>query len=88
MDGSQRHDTALWDKHVAVVGCGYGGITVTLKLQGKCKITFIDPKEAFHHCFGALRSCTEDVKDVGAKRTIVCLQYNLRNYSTLGLSPI
>ncbi|XP_038051097.1 ferroptosis suppressor protein 1-like [Patiria miniata] len=60
MGSGQSHDAALREKHVVVVGGGYGGTVVTLKLQGKCKITLIDPKEAFHHCLGALRSCTED----------------------------
>ncbi|XP_038051096.1 ferroptosis suppressor protein 1-like [Patiria miniata] len=60
MGGSQSCDAALREKHVVIVGGGYGGTVVALKLQGKCKITLIDPKEAFHHCLGALRSCTED----------------------------
>ncbi|XP_038051094.1 ferroptosis suppressor protein 1-like [Patiria miniata] len=60
MGVSQSCDDALREKHVVVVGGGYGGTVVALKLQGKCKITLIDPKEAFHHCLGALRSCTED----------------------------
>ncbi|XP_022107055.1 apoptosis-inducing factor 2-like [Acanthaster planci] len=55
-----KQSAAVQDKHVVVIGGGYGGIVVALKLQGKCKLTLIDPKEAFHHCIGALRACTED----------------------------
>lgn len=47
------------DVHVVIVGGGYGGITLALKLRSICKYTLIDPKDCFFHNIGALRACVE-----------------------------
>ena len=49
----------LQDKHVVIVGGGYGGNAAAKQLRGKCKLTLIDPKEGFHHCIGSLRASVE-----------------------------
>ncbi len=54
------HSVELQGKRVVIIGGGYGGVAAANKLIGKCQLTLIDPKEAFHHCLAALRSCTED----------------------------
>ncbi|XP_072033678.1 ferroptosis suppressor protein 1-like [Amphiura filiformis] len=57
MGGSSS--SKLQDKHVVIVGGGYGGITLANHLKGKCKFTLIDPRETFHHTIGGLRAVVE-----------------------------
>ncbi|XP_033637579.1 apoptosis-inducing factor 2-like [Asterias rubens] len=54
------HSLELESKRVVIIGGGYGGVAAANKLLGKCQLTLIDSKEAFHHCLAALRACTED----------------------------
>ena len=54
----------LESKRVVIIGGGYGGVAAANKLLGKCQLTLIDSKEAFHHCLAALRACTEDGKRI------------------------
>ena len=43
------------DIHVVVVGSGYGGTAAARTLDGKCKLTVVDPSDAFNHKVAALR---------------------------------
>ena len=43
------------DRHVVIIGGGYGGIELAIALQKwKIPFTLIDPKEYFHHNVGDL----------------------------------
>lgn len=44
---------------VVIVGGGYGGIQVAIGLDSYCKVTLIDPKDAFHHNMAGLRCVVE-----------------------------
>ncbi|XP_073256288.1 ferroptosis suppressor protein 1-like [Porites lutea] len=44
---------------VVIVGGGYGGIQVAMQLDSYCKVTLVDPKDAFHHNMAGLRSVVE-----------------------------
>ena len=46
------------DKHVVIIGGGYGGLLLAHKLMNKrlCKVTLIDPKDCMVHYVAALRS--------------------------------
>ena len=37
----------------------FGGIQVAMQLDSYCKVTLIDPKDAFHHNMAGLRSVVE-----------------------------
>lgn len=45
--------------HVIIVGGGYAGVTAATQLDQYCQVTLIDPKDAFHHAVGSLRSVVE-----------------------------
>ena len=44
---------------VVIVGGGYGGIQVAMQLDSYCRVTLIDPKDAFHHNMAGLRCVVE-----------------------------
>ena len=48
------------DRHVVIIGGGYGGIELATLLQKwKVPFTLIDSKEYFHHNVGALRAVVD-----------------------------
>ncbi|XP_072038670.1 ferroptosis suppressor protein 1-like [Amphiura filiformis] len=53
------YSSNLKEKHVVIVGGGYGGVAAANHLRGKCKLTLIDPKECMHHCVASLRAVVE-----------------------------
>ena len=57
MGGSQS--APAHERHVVIVGAGYGGISCAAKLDEYCKVTLIDAKDVFHHNLGALRCLVE-----------------------------
>ena len=45
------------DKHVVVVGAGYGGTGLALQLlKAKANFTLVSPGDSFHHNIGAVRA--------------------------------
>lgn len=50
----------LEQRHVVVVGGGYGGVELaTILLKWEVPFTLVDPKDYFHHCVGSLRAVLE-----------------------------
>ncbi|XP_076807000.1 ferroptosis suppressor protein 1-like [Clavelina lepadiformis] len=49
------------NKHIVVVGGGYGGsyLAFLLRKKNHCKVTLIDPKDAMIHSVGALRTAVD-----------------------------
>ena len=45
--------------HLVVVGGGYAGIQLSVRLDSYCKVTLIDPKDGFHHNMAGLRCVVE-----------------------------
>lgn len=59
--GTASSSSAL-PKHeceVVIVGGGYGGMQVAMLLDSYCKVTLVDPKDAFHHNMAGLRCVVE-----------------------------
>jgi NADH dehydrogenase FAD-containing subunit len=46
---------AISDIHVVVIGSGYGGAAAARALEAKCRVTVIDPSDAFNHKIASLR---------------------------------
>ena len=44
------------ESRVVIIGGGYGGIDVAIKLDNYCHVVLIDPKQYFHHCIASLRA--------------------------------
>ena len=49
------------DKHIVIVGAGYGGISVANQLMKHpgANFTIINPTDCFHHNVGALRAVVQ-----------------------------
>ena len=59
--GTASSSSAL-PKHtceVVIVGGGYGGMQAAMLLDSYCKVTLVDPKDAFHHNMAGLRCVVE-----------------------------
>jgi NADH dehydrogenase FAD-containing subunit len=67
---------AASDIHVVVVGSGYGGSAAAKALDSKCKVTLIEPSDAFNHKIAALRGA---VVPGWEKRTRIPLGNLLKN---------
>ena len=49
--------TLLEEKHVVIIGGGYGGIALASTLQkNQIPFTLVDPKDCFHHNVAACRA--------------------------------
>lgn len=45
------------DKHIVIVGAGYGGAILGMELlKGDANFTIINPSDCFHHNIGAVRA--------------------------------
>lgn len=48
--------TTCSDCKVVIVGGGYAGVNIAIKLDTFCHVTLIDPKPYLHHCIASLRA--------------------------------
>jgi NADH dehydrogenase FAD-containing subunit len=67
---------AVSDIHVVVVGSGYGGSAAAKALDGKCRVTLMEPADAFNHKIAALRGA---VVPGWEKRTRIPIDKLLKN---------
>lgn len=63
---------------VVIVGGGYGGLQVAVQLDNYCRVTLIDPKDAFHHNMAGLR-CVVEPSFI--KKTLIPYEDSLRHGS-------
>ena len=63
---------------VVIVGGGYGGLQAAVQLDSYCRVTLIDPKDAFHHNMAGLR-CVVEPSFI--KKTLIPYEDSLRHGS-------